>query len=452
MGDADAAGPGTGARVSRTWLVSLAVSLVAVTAAVTLTLYWGGAFSAGASRHSSSVTLGPQPQPTSPQPDGAGPSGPVNGLSQWLDEGVVRALSPAQWATIARQNSIVVLNSWDYQLIPILKAANPNVRVYVYKDLSGIRSDDCTTTGGACGSCPPGVVDGTLLSSGMGYCWVRHYRPQWLLPSAGSGQPLQFAGYPNIWETDYGDLAYLRQWLQNVLADVRSHGWDGVEIDNALTRADSYGVARKYRTDQEVQAATYSALRYLGPQLSHANVGAVFNVGYATRFAGLWQRWLRPVGGLMQEFYLSSTAHPGAAGELWRAYQAEVSSCAALHKACWFHSGNYAGAVDLGAREYALASFLLGADARQYLAVGSPATMPFNGCRGLGAPLGPMVAAGNVVSRRYSNGIVVVNPSGVTASVALSHDYFAGDKAVSSLRLDPKSGVVLGLTSGLACE
>ena len=85
--------------------------------------------------------------------------------------------------------------------------------------------------------------------------------------SASSGQPLEFRGYPGIWGTDYGNKAYLRQWLQNVLTDVRSHGWNGVEVDNALNIANDYGVASKYHTDQSVQAATYAALGYLGPRL-----------------------------------------------------------------------------------------------------------------------------------------------------------------------------------------
>ena len=52
------------------------------------------------------------------------------------------------------------------------------------------------------------------------------------------------------------------RWIRGVLADVRGHGWDGVEIDNALTRADAYGVAAKYPSDATVQAATFSALKH----------------------------------------------------------------------------------------------------------------------------------------------------------------------------------------------
>jgi Hypothetical glycosyl hydrolase family 15 len=448
--------------VSRAWRVGLAVCLLAAATAVSVALAKGDAFSAGGRRHGPSVPLSPLPQladSQSPQPsrssgDGSAisSSNPVEGFSQWLDEGSVRAMSDAQWAAVARQNAIVVLNSWDYRLVPVLKAANPEVRVYEYKDLSGVRSDDCTTPTGSCGSCPPGVTDSALISSGMGYCWVLHNDPQWLLRSARSSQPLEFRGYPSIWETDYGNPAYLRQWLQNVLTDVKSHGWDGVEIDNALNKANDYGVASKYPTDQSVQAATYAALSYLGPQLRLHGVGDIFNIGYATTLPGLWQQWLGPVGGLMQEFYLSSTSQADAWGDFWQAYQSEVSSCAAEHKSCWFHTGDYSTTVTPTTSEYALASFLLATDGHQYLAIGTPAGPPVSGCRGLGTALGPDYPVGTVLVRKFSGGIVLVNPwPDATSYSTGQYHYYAGGKPASTVTLPPMSGAILGLTPNAPC-
>ena len=207
-----------------------------------------------------------------PRPMGPARIDAVKTFSQRLDEAQVQAMSTAQWIAVARANSVIVLNSWDFRLIPVLKRANPKVQIWVYKDLSGVRSDDCTTRSGNCGNCGPGVTDSHYLSSGLGYCWVRRNHPGWLLAARGSGQPLRFRGYRQTWETDYGNPAYQRQWIRGVLADVRGHGWDGVEIDNALTRADAYGVAAKYPSDATVQAATFSALKMIGPTLRAAEV------------------------------------------------------------------------------------------------------------------------------------------------------------------------------------
>jgi Hypothetical glycosyl hydrolase family 15 len=374
----------------------------------------------------------------------------VRTFSSALDEAEVRATTKAQWETIARDNTVVVLNSWDFGLIPVLRQANPRIQVWVYKDLSGIRSDDCATVAGECGTCARGLTDKTLLSSGMGYCWVIRNHPDWLLRADGTGQPFEFQGYPHTWETDYGNRAYQDQWIRNVLADVRTHGWDGVEVDNALTRADVYGVAAKYATNAAVQAATYSALQRVGPALQHAGVAAVFNVGYATMFPGLWQRWLGPVQGLEQEFYLSYSTQPNALGvSVWGWYQDEVSSCAVRRKSCWFHSGGYSTAVTSRTRQYALASYLLAADGRQLLAVGDTRSGRLAPLWPLGAPLSSAAQLGPARARYFAGGIAVANPSRSRVAVYLGGTYLDdGGHLLSTVTLGPASGTVLRLAPG----
>lgn len=368
----------------------------------------------------------------------------VRTFSLMLDAARVQATTRTQWEAIARANSRVVLNSWDYRLIPLLKRANPRLQVWVYKNLSGVRSDDCSTVSGECGTCPAGVRDTAHLSSGMGYCWLRRHHPQWLLRAAATGRPLEFRGYPHIWETDYGSLAYQRRWLANVLRDVRRHGWDGVQVDNALSTAGAFGVAARYPTDGAVQAATYSALRYLGPALRGAGVGAVFNVGYAPMFRGLWERWLRPVQGLEQEFYLSYSTAPDAIGvSAWGAYQQEVLSCAAQRKSCWFHAGDYSSAVTTQTRGYALASYLLATDGHQLWAAGTTAQQPPASVLRLGTATGAMKQLGPAWGRYFSGGLVVVNPSGTRLKVRLGRTYVDGRRPLSSVSLGPASGVIL---------
>jgi Hypothetical glycosyl hydrolase family 15 len=425
MAAANGRGPADGGRVRRaSWIAVLLTGLVVTLSAI-------GAASGRA--------------PRSPAAPGRLPrSVPVKAFSLWLDEAAVRATTKAQWASIARRNSIVVLNSWDFRLIPVLKQANPSIRVWVYKDLSGVRSDDCATQNGDCGTCRRGVTDSAALSSGMGYCWVKRNHPDWLLAADHSGRPFQFRGYPDVWETNYGSLAYQRRWIRDVRADASRHRWDGVEVDNALTTADAYGVAAMYPTSAAVQAATYAALRRVGPALTDAGLGSVVNVGYATAFPGLWQRWLGPVEGLEQEFYLSFSTQPNAVGvAAWARYQDEVSSCAAQRKTCWFHAGAYSAAVTSRTRQYALASYLLATDGRQFLAAGdfrsgSPApSLP------LGPPLGAMKQMGPVWVRYFASGIAVTNPSDSASTVRLGGSYLDDGHRVSVVTLGPASGIVL---------
>lgn len=386
---------------------------------------------------------------SSPAGDGSARTAAVKTFSEWLDEAAVAATTKAQWVAVARENTTVVLNSWDFRLIPVLKRANPRIQVWVYKDLSGVRSDDCTTPSGSCGACARDVTDSSYLSSGMGYCWVKRYHPGWLLSAAGTGQPLQFNGYPQTFETDYGNPDYQRQWIRNVVADVRGHGWDGVDVDNALTRADAYGVAAKYPTDAAVQAATYAALREIGPALHRVGVASVFNVGYATAFPELWQRWLRPVDGLEQEFYLSYSTRPNAVGAAWDAYEDEVSSCTAQHKSCWFHSGSYSAAVTSQTRLYALASYLLATDGQQFLAVGDMMSGSLGPRLTLGGRLSAMYQVGAGWRRYFAQGIAVVNPSTSTLVVSLDGTYVnSAGRPVNTVTLGPASGAVLRAPQG----
>jgi hypothetical protein len=379
---------------------------------------------------------------------------PVRTFSSWLDGAQVNAMSTAQWDQVARQNSVVVLNSWDYWLIPVLKRANPKVQVWVYKDLSGIRSDDCNTPSGLCGSCPPGVADSPYLSSGMGYCWVLRNHPGWILRKAQSGKPLRFRGYANIWETEYGNPGYLHVWLRNVLADVRSHGWDGVDVDNALTTATAYGISTKYSTNASVQAATYTALRTISPTLQRAGVKSVFNVGFAPMFPGLWNHWLRAADGLEQQFYLSYSDRPTALGTGWQAYQAEVSACASQHKTCWFHTGGYYASVTPRTRDYALASYLLAAGGQQLLSVGTigPSLAQAQPCLRLGQPKGQTQMVGMAWRRSFSHGVAVVNPTGSKMSVPLGRTYVdSSGHALSAVTLGPASGAILGVPGTSQC-
>jgi hypothetical protein len=313
----------------------------------------------------------------------------------------------------------------------------------VYKDLSGVRSDDCTTRDGECGACR-GVSDSRFLSSGIGYCWLRRHHPGWLLRAAATGRPFRFRGYPDTWETDYGSGAYQNQWIRNVLADVRSHGWDGVAVDNALTTATAYGTAARYPTDASVQAATLSALRRVGHALRAAGVGSVANVGYATRFPGLWQRWLGSVGGLEEEFYLSYTTRPNAVSSQWGAYETEVSSCAGQHKVCWFHAGSYSPAVTPQTRGYAVASLLLATDGHQLLSVGAFGSAALAPRVSLGSPRGAMSRLGRAWRRSFAGGLAIVNPASSTSVAYLGSSYVnEAGRRVSAVLLPPASGDIL---------
>lgn len=357
--------------------------------------------------------------------------------------------STSQWKAIAQQYGVVALNAWDASVVPVLHGANSSVRAWVYKDLTSTRSDDCTTSSGDCilngVTCPAGVQDSAELATGVGFCWAWRNHRDWFL-TRPDGSYLVESGYSTQYEMDYGNPAYQQAWVQGVTADVAANHWDGVEVDNALSVADNYGVAARYPSDAAVQEHTLSMLEVVGPDLARAGIPAVFNVGYDTAYPQLWSQWLPYVGGLEQEFYLSSwsTTTDTNPTEFLYVYQPEVSSCAAAHKVCWFHVGDYSGAVTTQAADFGLASLLLASDGHQMFGFDTMERwLPELGWN-LGTPTGPVQMVGGAWERSFSGGQVVANPSGSPVTVALGRTLVdASGSPVTSVTVAAQGGVLL---------
>jgi hypothetical protein len=150
------------------------------------------------------------------------------------------------------------------------------------------------------------------------------------------------------------------------------------------------------------------------------------------------------VDGLEQQFYLSSTAKPNALGTVWSGYEDEVSSCAAQHKSCWFHAGEYSAAVTSQTQQYALASYLLATDGRQFLSVGGVTSKAVKPDLTLGGRLSVMFQVGASWRRYFSQGVAVVNPSAVMLVVPLDGTYLdSAGRRVDTVTLGPASGAVL---------
>jgi hypothetical protein len=107
-------------------------------------------------------------------------------------------LNPEQ---AAQRNSYVVLQSWETQQAASLKAANPNLDVLVYQNLSAIAGT---------------AHSGGLSSSGVSYVEASEH-PDWFLKDT-HGNRISEANYPWLWMADVGNSGYQQRWTANVLA------------------------------------------------------------------------------------------------------------------------------------------------------------------------------------------------------------------------------------------
>ncbi|XVS67613.1 putative glycoside hydrolase family 15 protein [Actinosynnema sp. CA-299493] len=311
-------------------------------------------------------------------------------------------------ATEARRRAYVVLNAWEGGLVPKLKAANPAVQVFVYKDLSSTRSYACRNG-----------VDDAQLPTGVGYCQAEKDHPEWFLLDP-DGRRFEYDGYSGHWQMDVGDTGYQNAWAANVIKSSTASGFDGVFMDNALFPCDAYhkGVCpAKYPTDAALQDAYKSMLANTRDDFVAAGLKTVANLSNARLHAGAWDAYTEHLDGGFDEWWLTfdDTNLLSEYPEGWSRQVAEIASNEARGKITWVQPHHTQGA-DRPYR-FALASYLMAAGDQAAIASidqtdgygdASPWRAEYDWT--LGTPTGPYKSVGtNVFVRDFTCGTVVVN-------------------------------------------
>lgn len=329
----------------------------------------------------------------------------------------------------------VVLHSDRAALIPALKAANPQLKVLVYKDMAAAVSWAGTTR------LPTGVSMAEAAAN-----------PEWFLTDT-SGRRIEWCDYAGDWQMDVGSRSYQERWAANVAADVRANGWDGVFVDDANASQSWHLCGRtiaKYPTDAAYAAATRSFLAGVGPRLTSQGMLVIPNIylPYSPNALATWLDWISFTSGAMQEYWskwgTGTTGH--FAGDDWTYRQQFLTATQRAGKI--FLGLTYAPADDERSMRYARATFLLdwdGGESALLLESGSgvdPTAADW--MTDIGSPRGPRYPVGGAWRRDYSGGTVVVNPSSGTVWVSLAAPHVDQDgRLVSSLALAPATGAVL---------
>lgn len=348
--------------------------------------------------------------------------------------------------TEARRRSYIVLNAWEDWMVPRLKAANPAVRVFVYKDLSSTRSYACRNG-----------VDDAQLPTGVGYCEAKKNHPEWFLLDP-RGHEFEYDGYSGHWQMDVGDPAYQKAWATRVIEDSTASGFDGVFMDNALFPCDAYhpGVCpAKYPTDAVFQQAYMSMLANTRGEFVAAGLKTVANLSNARVHGDVWDAYTEHLDGGFDEWWLAFgdgnllSEYP----EGWSRQVAEIASNEARGKITWVQPHFTAG--NERAFRYALAGYLMANGERAAIAElqetdrydeASPWHREYNW--DLGTPSGAYRSvAPNVFRRDFSCGAVLVNanPTGsrsVTVKLGGPHVDERG-MVVKSVSLPGTTGSIL---------
>jgi Hypothetical glycosyl hydrolase family 15 len=336
----------------------------------------------------------------------------------------------------------VVLNAWDDARIRKIRAADPGVQIFVYKDMSSTRSYACHDG-----------TDDRLLPTGIGFCWAKRHHPGWFLHDQ-DGDRIEWQGYPDHWWMDVGRRGYERIWASNVIADLRRYGWDGVMVDNAIVDPTYYlepgASIPKYPTVRRYRQATARFLRSVGPRIRSAGFGVVPNIGGGDASPRLLARWARHTTGFQREHW-SRFGSDGAplGGWNWTRQMSQMDAIESRHKT-WF-AVTRGSSSETELMRYAEASFLLAWNGRS----GALFYRPEQGTdawsdawtENVGSPLDARFAVGAAWRRDFSGGVVVVNPSDASVTVALGATYTLPDGTqVDSVTLAPTTAEILRST------
>lgn len=354
------------------------------------------------------------------------------------------AVSDTLIAKEAARRRYIVLNAWESNLIPKIKAANPNCLVFVYKCLSSTRSYDTSP-------------NWQMLPAGVSYQWADTNRPEWFLLKSGARVQWDYDGH---WQMDVGHLGYQTMWARNV-ARVKEYGWDGVWIDNCLWKRSAYDIyPDKYATDDTLRDAYRSALRSITPVLKAAGLLTIGNLNGAREITGGWGSYLDAgLDGAFDEFWLSvndsGTNLLPEYSQGWRRQVDEIAYAESQGKIAIVQPHFPAGMVK--PFRYAFASYLMGLGSTGNAAIveangtdqyGNPTPWHPEYGWDLGTATGPIMSfATNMFRRDFTKGMVLVNANriGSTAvTVQLGGSYLnEGGAPVTSVSLAGTSGTIL---------
>jgi endo-alpha-1,4-polygalactosaminidase (GH114 family) len=338
----------------------------------------------------------------------------------------------------ALRSRVVILLPWQQELMHRLKASNPRLIVLEYKDLGNASSYQ--------------PVNG-VSADGVSYQEALTQHPEWLLRDR-AGQPIRCTGFPYLWAMDIGNRGFQRAWATEVVHELKTQGWDGVFMDNVNPTIRYYhdptDVA-KYPSDASYSAAVTSALAYIAPKIHAAGKLAMANIGSWPNYRATATRWLRYLDGAMDERFAKFTPARGQGYRSPGEWRTELSILQQVQReGKWFMGITQSSDGDTQAERFGWATMLLGSAGHAIFALQNDANYGvetwFSDYEApIGHPLGPASQQpSGVHRRRFSRGLVLVNPTARRLTVRLGGRYTGdGLHSARTATMAPHTGLIL---------
>jgi hypothetical protein len=379
------------------------------------------------------------------------PADPARGGSVGADWGVgygsslIRSDAELAANRQSWRGGTVVLQAWQTDELARLKERNPALTVLMYKNMSATYRDTCRD------GC---TRDSPVVPGGVGYHWAQVHHPEWFLRDA-DGTALEWADWRGLFPMDTANDDYQRTWEANVSAELEAHPWDGVMVDDTLTWRShpvvGDRVPTRLATDEEQYAATRAFLQAVGPDLEQVGWLVVPNITLS------WENWrgalaeLSPYVSGWENEHFTMWGRDGSEGRFadtddwtWKVQMAQWLADRDLP----LLAITYSTPDDRAAMRYHRATWLLTWNGRTGASIfvstdESVAQDQRAATQDVGLPTGPREKVDGVWRRAYTEGLVLVNPTGSPLTVRIGRGY-----EVRQVRLAPRTGRIFSRRSG----
>lgn len=342
-------------------------------------------------------------------------------------------------ATRLPQLDYIVMQPWEYDRIPSIRAADSDVVILMYKNAAAVRRDVHAQT--------------QMSSTGLTYEEARS--GGWLLRDH-DGEVIRWSDWSDLYPVDPSQPGYQQAWLANTLHDLNRGDWDGVLLDDVLSRLShsTQGNATSPVLDDDAAmlAATSSLLAAVGPGLAAAGYQSLANATDTT--AGTWRTvltsWRSWVTGFANEFFVKWGTTEGTRFGVddewtWKTRLARWTA----RRSIPLLAITYSDRGDRAAQLYHRATWLLTWNGRTGASVFSPAGQWTDHVTRastvtVGRPDGPSVHDEGLHQRRYTRGLVLVNPTDAPETVRLARAHYTPrGTRVHSIRVPTRGGRIL---------
>ncbi len=391
-------------------------------------------------RNRAHATRGPEPSPSRGNVGAYGPPrGGVPGPSVAdFNRGTFQFSTTWPMSLEASRYQFITIAGNQHWLVPVLHALNPNLKILLYQSILNTNSNDY--------SYMPTVTGCTAYRADL----LAH--PDWFLRDQ-NGQIINEPYTTDRYVMDIGNPGYQQQCAAGAAALAKQYGFDGVFWDVVMGRLDwavPPGISvPEYPTGASWLAAMTSGLDFIAPALRRQGLISIGNIGGAPN-AAVWENWAGVLDGAEEESWTDGKAGPAQQIPFWKTKLAELSWTQANGKYELLHSYNGTEAENT----YGLASMLLAANGTASYETSNTNYLSnenwfpeYPQAQALGAPAGPYsILRNGVYERAFSNGIVLVNPTGAgMPSFSLGGGTYSGSGITNatSVALGPTSGMIL---------